>query len=1333
MNTKRSKGIIGITLVMIMIASIFAMVAPTAVADPPNPPKDPDFYPNSTIRLYGAPDKTAPERYTDWSQPFDPSVIPSDSVTFNPALLKWDNLTSNSTNAYEKVYLRGWYEPDCTYGSPGYIPRKTHHYPAINLEYTFMMIDAQDYMPLDAVGGTPGDPILNNYVTRLALPVREIADQTGLGGLELVGLASVNGTVSNYNKTTNGTIRVEKSVLLSGGEKYRFFDHEVEFVETSIDAEYAILMLRYLGNAEDDYPTMVIVKKCDTYFVKRHNELYVAASHPDRTWYLHYQFKTQGHKALITVGKELKKCDVFYVDGVRYDVVSVEVLDTNNDTEADALKALTIRTKLPKGNGSVMEESVVSTQNIVCVDFNQMLPVLPPFNAIHSIVDDVNVPLWAPLMHFDKWPVGDPVSGLPNETFPYGERYITQQHPPAAWLTFFRAVPIGAAPTTDPLLWAGPYYPGDANVTWSNWIAYNVKSRVLDDVLPLDAYYISETKDKRLSTDLLEKLWENETMASDEGWTKMDIQTLPDMYTEFYLPPAPDVLGEWRADQVNYTQWMPGDYFVMLNVTSPNIVDPNASFNRVSFYYDQSPSSVLVVTDKDTATVVKEVTGSNNGMDLYVNADPKDITKNVSIRIYGADSPAPWRWDEYDQVFNPTWIRKDSITFDPAILRWENMTASSTDAYVKTYFRAWYDQAYNLSKTKPHSVVTETTYMLIDAQDYLPLYGHAETTRFAFPVYATLDDGKADGLDRLELVDLSWIREDDVGPNNKTVKGGIQVEKTYLLDIDEKIQFMDHELEIIDTDLNNGTLVAKVRYVGNKDGLVDGESGYLTLSNCTTYWFDRHNAMDLTANHPERTWYAHFIFKTQSHKILITVGKELQWCDIFFVDGRRYEVTALETLDTDGGDRLTDAFKFITLRAPFPKGDVEIDDGNAELSGVSSQWVWNVSRCNPIPVLPPLNMIHEIVDDTDVQLWYPLRHVEKFQEGDPNGILDVEYWPCGERFLTQQRPPPAWMQFFKVVPIGAAPVTDPQLWDGPYHPGDSRVNWNNWIAFDVKKRIIGGVDPLEFCWLSETFDQRLSTNLLEVLYENVTGTDPIVENWTKYDIRTMPDKYTEFRLPVIPSLMGEDYQPYCYYDQKYFKPDIKSAPGSYIITTSWMAPNAGGDMNKNQSYYNESRYAFAFNATYGKGLYIEEDPPLDAELPCNWTYYLDEGSDLISFKAIPADPSPAAIFGPGVTVLGYDPVGGWYVPTAVEPGKGYYIYAPAPMDVEVFGDNVKGIDTWQTIKDDLEPGWNLVGPGDASIEILDTLGIAAIYGDDMVLHSGDDLKCGSGYWILVTP
>jgi len=313
------------------------------------------------------------------------------------------------------------------------------------------------------------------------------------------------------------------------------------------------------------------------------------------------------------------------------------------------------------------------------------------------------------------------------------------------------------------------------------------------------------------------------------------------------------------------------------------------------------------------------------------------------------------------------------------------------------------------------------------------------------------------------------------------------------------------------------------------------------------------------------------------------------------------------------------------------------------------------------------------------------------------------------------------------VPIGAAPVTDPQLWDGPYYPGDSRVDWDKWIAYDVKKRIISGVDPLEFCWLNETFDQRFSTNLLEVLNETIYPDRVANESWTKYDIMTMPDKYTEFKLPVIPSLMGTDYMVYCYGDQKYFKPDVQW-PGSYIITTSWMAPNAEGDMNKNQSYDEMNRYAFTFNASYGKGLYINEDPVVEPT-PCGWVYHLTEGPSLISFVAIPDNPDTQAIFGSDVDVWGYP----WEHYPKAECGKGYYIYATKDKDVEIEGKNCEGI-TWQTIKNNLVPGeLNLVGPGDHSVEIDDTQGIAYIVSDDKVLHQGDTLERGRGYWILATP
>jgi hypothetical protein len=157
-KSEKSKGIIGITLAAIMIASIFAIVAPTAVADP-----DPATTIN-TVRIYGedgsgagawVPGEDVCGRIYDpvtgmpvEQQPytsemdsvediFDPqgSQAPrKDSITFNPAYLSeycdpssgiYDDcselggsgglasdIKTDGANTNEKVFFRQWYQPD---------------------------------------------------------------------------------------------------------------------------------------------------------------------------------------------------------------------------------------------------------------------------------------------------------------------------------------------------------------------------------------------------------------------------------------------------------------------------------------------------------------------------------------------------------------------------------------------------------------------------------------------------------------------------------------------------------------------------------------------------------------------------------------------------------------------------------------------------------------------------------------------------------------------------------------------------------------------------------------------------------------------------------------------------------------------------------------------------------------------------------------------------------------------------------------------------------------------------------------------------------------------
>jgi parallel beta-helix repeat protein len=365
------------------------------------------------------------------------------------------------------------------------------------------------------------------------------------------------------------------------------------------------------------------------------------------------------------------------------------------------------------------------------------------------------------------------------------------------------------------------------------------------------------------------------------------------------------------------------------------------------------------------------------------------------------------------------------------------------------------------------------------------------------------------------------------------------------------------------------------------------------------------------------------------------VGKELQRGDIFYVDGVRYEIPAIEVLDHDGDTQNgCEMFKYITLRTPLPKylGDGEYTLGQQYLSCADSQWITKVGPCYPLlalPALPPMNMDHELVDDTDVVLWQPLKLLDKWPYGDiDTGKAGTEYFPCGERHLTMQYPPTAWLEYFRAVPIDTDGdmstniTSDWQLWDdygGPFYPGDVTVavpdGWQccecgipmplpdtftvfdreHWIANDVDERIIGPVDPLAFCWKEERPEPRYSTNLLEILHE-----DGLFETWAKFDIRTIPDEYTRFKMYEIPSLNPEVYVGGEY--QVTFEPDIRfnplslARPGCCLITTSFFAPNAKGDLNREHSYSVRDRFAFTCNPAEGVGIYMNKAPVIPTKL-----------------------------------------------------------------------------------------------------------------------------------------
>ena len=96
------KGMIGLTLAVIMVASIFSVLPVTAQPPTPTEGDNPIINVNASgitasLRVYGEYDEgpvswmgcdRSQFIYRNWSDPFDPTALKKDSLTFNPALIR---------------------------------------------------------------------------------------------------------------------------------------------------------------------------------------------------------------------------------------------------------------------------------------------------------------------------------------------------------------------------------------------------------------------------------------------------------------------------------------------------------------------------------------------------------------------------------------------------------------------------------------------------------------------------------------------------------------------------------------------------------------------------------------------------------------------------------------------------------------------------------------------------------------------------------------------------------------------------------------------------------------------------------------------------------------------------------------------------------------------------------------------------------------------------------------------------------------------------------------------------------------------------------------------
>ena len=1172
-----------LAMMVVMIAAIVAMPPALAASD-------------ATLRIYGEDGLSAAFPYTDPEAPFDPQSTeapPKDFVVFNPAYIQLTGLYVSNVDTRMKVFGKQWFVPELVEPVGRVWLDDPNHYVSEDVvtEYTYMFVDKHDNPTYGTAQEAPG----GSYWTRFWLPIADNDDdQIGIDGCDVdfdgkddwVVLRDVGYFDNDGRKDID--LSTETFELVEG-EKIQFLDHMIEVVNVEVISGTPALInivvdIYYLGN---DNPELIkpafMAQIVPSGYVRsgRHTANNKA---PDfyEPWYIK-AIATGGERAYVQVGRLLHTGETFFVDGAEYDVAMIY-----GPTE-DSLKYITIRNPTPEHEDVNLEDLSVIKE---CVLDGELMPLLPPFNRVHDMIDDISIPdsvdgpcpsyypdganilaaydtvqerrindvgpleIYFPckdiehrfdtnlLEILDESTFGDPTpidvilaidsSGSMDWNDPNDERLVAakafvdllddtrDQVGVVSWdydIDFTVALTsnfghvkdmidtvdhsggtnldAGLAASVN-LLDAstresakviiflsngiGDYTPCGSNgpiddAANSGYVVYAIglvsSATYLEDMATCTGggYYEDATPDT------LQEIYEeifDEIHIIEESWKWLDIHTMPDFYKEFIYPELPDC-DDGTGDFLLVSSWEA----------------PNSCGARVMFAYDQA-------------------TGEQ---DIYINNYDDDCN---ALRLYGEDETydAAFPYIDPEAPFDPLSDEapgKDFVTFNPAVVRKSGIVVSNVDSKMKVFARQWFIPEYlepvgdvwlddpNIYESE--DVITEYTYMFID-KHYMPTYGTAQDaggaywTKFWLPV--TDNDNAQIGIDGCDIDDdgiADWVVLRDVGDYRNVGKDINISSETFELYEGEELTFLDHKMVVKNVEVISGTpplinMVVDIYYLGNDapELIVPCFMAQIVPGECVRA--GRHTANNAPPNFYE-PWYIKAI-ATGGERAYAQVGRLLHTEETFFVDGAEYDVAMIY-------GPTADSLKYITIRNPVPEhADVNLED----LSVIKEC----VQDGELVPLLPPFNMVHEMVDDISIP--------DSVDKPCPT------YYPYGENILP---------------------------------------------AYDtVEERIISNVPALEIYFTHKDIEPRFNTNLLEILDEG-----SCIEGWRWLDIHTMPDFYKEFVYPELP--------------------DIDDGVGDWLVTSSFTAPNSC-----------DARVMFAYDAADGTGLYMNK--PLNNE-PTACDYY----------------------------------------------------------------------------------------------------------------------------------
>ena len=1181
---------------------------------------------DNRLRLYGENGLSAEFPYTDAEAPFDPmndQAPPKDFVVFNPAYVTIPGLYVSDIDSREKVFVRQWFVPELEepVGRVWLDDPNIYIWEDVVTEYTYMFID-KHYEPTYGTALSPS----GSFWTRFWLPIADNDDsQIGIDGCDVNFDGNDDWTVlreiGDFDNDGRKDISISSETFeLIEGEKLQFLDHMIEIKNVGVvsgsPASIDLMVdIYYLGNDEPEcirqnYNVQIVPNQ----FVRagRHT---VNTGNPNfyEPWYIK-GISTGGDRAYVQVGRLLHTGETFFVDGSEYDIAMIYGPEETTD-EYTTLKYITIRNPVPEHQDVDLEDLSIIKE---CVMDNELLPLLPPFNRVHTMVDDISIPndmvsictdsFPDNIGNIDDGPIYGTVDHLMNDYDTVLERLIPNVAPLEIYFTgkddetrfdtnlleildeslFNEQIPIdvilaidasGSMSTNDPtnarlaaakdfIDMLDPSRDQVGLVAWDNSIIFSqgltddfadVKTQIdtivpdsgtnlnagLDESIGLlddstresvkviiflsdgegtytpcgssgpvddaaDAGYKVYTIGLNTATtqlediasctggdyypdvttadisEIYEEVFEDITIIK-EGWKWLDVYTMPRFYKEFVYPVLPDVDGGT------------GDFLVVSSWKAPN-----SCYERVVFAYDQE-------------------TGEQ---DIYIN----DYDEYNALRLYGEDESfdAAFPYIDPEAPFDPRSEeapQKDFITFNPAIVRMNGIFANNIDSKEKVFARQWFIPYYiepvgdvwidDPNYYESEDVITEYTYMFID-KHYNPTFGTPLSpggsywTRFWMPI-ADNDDAQI-GIDGCDIDgdgndDWLWLKDvgdwgSDGGAYSSDGRKDIDISSdTFEMIEGEELTFLDHKVVVKNVQVVSGSpdsisMMVDIYYTGNDEPELIKQNFVAQIIPGEYVRAGRHTAQSDSPDFYE-PWYIQAI-STGGNRAYIQVGRLLHTAETFFVDGAEYDISMIYGPEVNDDEFTT--FKYITIRNPVPEHeDITLEDLSVTKECVEDGEV--------IPLLPPFNRVHEMVDDISI----------------PDDMLST----CTAYF----------------------PDNIGEIDDGPIYGREDHL-MNEYDT--IEERIISDIPALEIFFTGKDIEPRFDTNLLEILCEEYRD-----ESWWWLDIQTKPDFYKEFVYPELP--------------------DVDGGEGDWFVTSSFIAPNSCNE-----------RVMFAYDAATGTGLYMNQ-------------------------------------------------------------------------------------------------------------------------------------------------